>query len=200
MEHRLLEYFVAVVETGSLSRAARRCNISQPSLSQQIMKLEQETGNQLFDRLGRSIQPTEVASILYPQARSILLELQQASVAVRALESLPFIMLHDDHCLRDQIEAFCLVRHINPQVLYRTAPLTTALDFVRLDIGISLVPASAAADYDRDDIAFLRLKGHSPERVIVAASHSGRSDMEGSAAFTAALRASWQRLVANTLN
>ncbi|MFN2153447.1 MAG: LysR family transcriptional regulator, partial [Anaerolineales bacterium] len=59
MEIHQLEYFVSVVETGSFSRAAERCNVAQPSLSQQIIKLEQEIGHPLFDRLGRKVVLTD---------------------------------------------------------------------------------------------------------------------------------------------
>jgi len=77
MEIHQLVYFVAVAETGGFSKAAKRCNVAQPSLSQQIMKLEQELGQQLFDRLGRTIALTEAGQLLLPRARVILAELQE---------------------------------------------------------------------------------------------------------------------------
>ena len=55
MEMHQLKYFVAVAETGSFSRASERCYVSQPSLSQQIIKLEGELGKTLFDRAGRRV-------------------------------------------------------------------------------------------------------------------------------------------------
>ncbi len=76
MEVHQLTYFVAVAETGSFSRAAERCNITQPSLSQQIMKLEQELGEPLFERLPRKVVLTDTGRILLPRALSILGELQ----------------------------------------------------------------------------------------------------------------------------
>ncbi len=76
MEIHQLTYFVAIAETSGFSRAAKRCNVAQPSLSQQIMKLEQELGRQLFDRLGRTVTLTEAGQALLPRARSILAELQ----------------------------------------------------------------------------------------------------------------------------
>ena len=76
MEIHQLFYFVAVAETGGFSRAAQRCNVAQPSLSQQILKLEQELGQQLFDRMGRTVALTEAGQALLPRARSILAELQ----------------------------------------------------------------------------------------------------------------------------
>jgi LysR family hydrogen peroxide-inducible transcriptional activator len=76
MEIHQLTYFVAVAETGSFTRAAERCNIAQPSLSQQIMKLEQELGEPLFDRLPRRVVLTDAGRMLLPRANSILAELQ----------------------------------------------------------------------------------------------------------------------------
>lgn len=76
MEIHQLEYFVAVAETGGFSRAAERCNVAQPSLSQQIKKLETEIGQPLFDRLNRKVALTEVGRNLLPRAQIILGELQ----------------------------------------------------------------------------------------------------------------------------
>ena len=76
MEIHQLQYFIAVAETGGFGRAAKRCNVSQPSLSQQIIKLEGELGEKLFDRLGRSIALTETGHVLLPKAKRILAEVQ----------------------------------------------------------------------------------------------------------------------------
>jgi len=82
MELHQLEYFVAVVEMGSFSQAAVRCNITQPSLSQQIINLENELGRKLFNRLGRRITITEAGKLFYPRACSILSDVQQAKHAL----------------------------------------------------------------------------------------------------------------------
>ena len=76
MELHQLHYFVAVAETGGFSKAAQRCNVAQPSLSQQVMKLERSLNQQLFDRLGRTVTLTEAGQLLLPRARSILAEVQ----------------------------------------------------------------------------------------------------------------------------
>ena len=78
MELHQLRYFCAVAETGSFSRAAEQSHVSQPSLSQQIMKLEGELGARLFDRLGRSVRLTDVGKTFLPRARSVLRELEAA--------------------------------------------------------------------------------------------------------------------------
>src|ERR1700680_2999961 len=78
MELHQLRYFCAVAETGSFSRAAEQSHVAQPSLSQQILKLEDELGARLFDRLGRSIRLTDVGKTFLPRARSVLRELEAA--------------------------------------------------------------------------------------------------------------------------
>src|SRR5690349_12713278 len=72
MEIHQLRYFVAVAEEGSFSRAAAKVRVAQPSLSQQIQKLEAEVGQPLFDRLPRSIVLTEPGRCLIDYARQIL--------------------------------------------------------------------------------------------------------------------------------
>ena len=84
MEIHQLNYFVAVAETGGFSRAAERCNVSQPSLSQQIIKLEGELGEKLFDRIGRKVVLTEAGHNLLPRARTILGELQTIQRGLKA--------------------------------------------------------------------------------------------------------------------
>ncbi len=298
MELRQLEYFVAVVETGSFSLAAERCNVAQPSLSQQIIKLENEIGQQLFDRLGRSIMLTEVGKVLYPRARGILSDVQQAQFAVtegyapqgghvavgiiptlspyllqntirhfkhhypdanlvihedttdvllgklmnaeldvcyislpvdrqqitteklfveplyiaihhdhdfavastisaELLKTTPFIQLTDKNCLSDQLEAFCYVQKINPPIVYQTSQIATALEFVTLGMGISLVPACAAAAYPNKDIKFLSIAENPPSRVIVAARHRARAVSLLDSGFTSSLVQTWDALAAN---
>jgi LysR family transcriptional regulator, hydrogen peroxide-inducible genes activator len=78
MEVHQLRYFCAVAETGSFTRAAEREQVAQPSLSQQIMKLEEELGVRLFDRLGRTVRLTGFGQVFLPRARAILGELKAA--------------------------------------------------------------------------------------------------------------------------
>lgn len=83
MEIHQLRYFVAVAETGSFSRAAERCYVAQPSLSQQIKKLEASVGHLLFDRLTHGVVLTEAGRAFLPRARRILSEVQDARVALK---------------------------------------------------------------------------------------------------------------------
>jgi LysR family hydrogen peroxide-inducible transcriptional activator len=78
MEFHQLRYVCAIADTGNFSRAAERCQVAQPSLSQQVLKLEEELGTKLFDRLGRSIRLTEAGRAFIPRARAILEQTEAA--------------------------------------------------------------------------------------------------------------------------
>lgn len=81
--HRQLEYAVALAETGHFGAAARRCHVSQPTLSVQIAQLEAQLGATLFDRTPGRVQTTPVGARVVAAARGILLTLDDI-VAVAA--------------------------------------------------------------------------------------------------------------------
>jgi LysR family hydrogen peroxide-inducible transcriptional activator len=84
MELHQLRYFVAVAQAGNFSRAAERCHVSQPSLSQQILKLERRLGQPLFNRLGRRAVLTDAGRMLLDRAMSILATVDDAERRLRA--------------------------------------------------------------------------------------------------------------------
>ena len=86
MELHQLRYFVAVADEGSFSRAAAKVRVAQPSLSQQIRKLEAEIGQPLFDRLPRSVVLTEAGRCLLEYARQILASIGDARRCVDELK------------------------------------------------------------------------------------------------------------------
>jgi len=86
MELHQLRYFVAVADEGSFSRAAAKVRVAQPSLSQQIRKLEAEVGQPLFDRLPRSVVLTEAGRCLIDYARQILASVGDARRCVDELK------------------------------------------------------------------------------------------------------------------
>jgi LysR family hydrogen peroxide-inducible transcriptional activator len=86
MEIHQLRYFVAVADEGNFSRAAAKVRVAQPSLSQQIRKLEAELGQPLFDRLPRSVVLTEAGRCLLDYARQILASIGDARRCVDELK------------------------------------------------------------------------------------------------------------------
>jgi LysR family hydrogen peroxide-inducible transcriptional activator len=78
MEMHQLRYVVAVARARNFSRAAEQCHVSQPSLSQQIQKLEEELGERLFDRMKREAKLTAHGEAFLPRALRILEEVDLA--------------------------------------------------------------------------------------------------------------------------
>jgi LysR family hydrogen peroxide-inducible transcriptional activator len=86
MELNQLRYFCAVARTGSFTKAAEQEEIAQPSLSQQIRKLEQEIGSPLIERLGRKNRLTPYGEALLPLAESILRQIEEAEAHISSLK------------------------------------------------------------------------------------------------------------------
>jgi LysR family transcriptional regulator, hydrogen peroxide-inducible genes activator len=83
MEVHQLRYFCAVARHGTFTRASEAEHVAQPSLSQQILKLEAELGARLFDRLPRSAKLTVFGKAFLPKAERILRELEEAKTELR---------------------------------------------------------------------------------------------------------------------
>lgn len=83
MDIRQLKYFVAIVDCGSLSKAAEQLCVAQPSLSQQVAGLEVELKTTLLLRSHQGVQPTEAGRALYLRARDVLRQVAQIPLAVR---------------------------------------------------------------------------------------------------------------------
>ena len=83
MELHQLRYFLAVSQWGNFSRAARESHVSQPSLSQQILKLEDELGEPLFFRNQQGAELTPAGLLFRPYAQRILAAVEEAQQRVR---------------------------------------------------------------------------------------------------------------------
>jgi len=276
MDLRQLRYFVAAAESGGISRAAKRCRVSQPSLSQQILRLEDDLGVPLFDRLGRGVALTDAGAALLPRARQILarvhaiesdlradldegrgrisigaiptmapylvpalvadlraehpgcellvredltenlieavadndldlaivstpidheqIELEvvgtepflvvaptqhpacaQDEIALPDLRAEPVVTLDEMHCLGRQITDFCKAKRVGANVACRMTQIDTLLEFVRVGLGVSIVPEMVAARDDNPGRAYLRFKRNTPTRDIALAFRKGRT-------------------------
>jgi DNA-binding transcriptional LysR family regulator len=74
METAYLQSFLLVVESGSMSEAARRLDLTPAAVAQQIRTLERELNAPLLARAGRTVQPTEAGHLLVQRARNLLRE------------------------------------------------------------------------------------------------------------------------------
>ncbi len=87
MELRQLRYFVAVAEELHFRRAAARLHLSQPPLSQQIARLEEELGCRLLSRTRRRVELTAAGEAFLRDARAMLNELEVAVATVRRIDT-----------------------------------------------------------------------------------------------------------------
>ena len=83
-----LTYFLAAAEAGSFSAAAEELHMAQPSLSEQIRRLEAELGVALFARAGRGLTLTEAGRLLRPHAERTLASADEAAASVREVRDL----------------------------------------------------------------------------------------------------------------
>lgn len=142
MELHQLRYFVAVAEAGSFSRAAVRCHVSQPSLSQQVAKLERRVGQTLLSRLGRQVVPTDAGRLLLERAAAILAAVDDAERQLRdgdgvaggrlTVGAIPTVA---PYLLPPVLKRF-LARHPGAEVT------------IHEDVTRQLVPAAAAGELD----------------------------------------------------
>lgn len=80
-----INYFLAVADQQSFTRAAATLYVSQPALSQQIKQLEEELDCLLFDRTGRNIRLTDAGQVYARYARLALLNLKEGRRAIHDL-------------------------------------------------------------------------------------------------------------------
>mgnify|MGYP000595623222 CR=1 FL=1 len=89
MDFRQLRYFVAIADAGTISGAAQRLGVAQPSLSQHMIRLEEEVGAPLLVRTSRGVVLTESGGVLVKHARNILRYVELAREEVRHLGAEP---------------------------------------------------------------------------------------------------------------
>jgi LysR family hydrogen peroxide-inducible transcriptional activator len=149
LDPKQLGYFLSVVREGSFVKAAVERDIAQPSLSQQIKKLEDELGAPLFDRLGRSVKLTPYGKALVPHAEAVVRQIEEARQAIEALRSptagsirvgvLPTILPYA------MVAPFAAFQEQNPAVRLEIVENTTerlieALRLGALDLAILALP------------------------------------------------------------
>lgn len=88
------------------------------------------------------------------------------SVDLTAVETFPFVLLNEVHCLSESIASFCRSRSVHPVTIERTSQLTTILELVALGHGISMVPAMARELDASDQRVYRSFRGDKPQRTV----------------------------------
>ena len=173
MELQQLRYFASVADLANFTRAAEQCNVSQPSLSQQIINLEKELGHKLFHRLGRKAVLTEAGVTFLDRTRKILFEIENASreltdspslgrlINVGAIQTLaPYILSEVIEICHDRYPNL----HIVIQEDFRTALVNGVLEG-DLDLALVSLPV-------KDDIRLdVQLLMQEPLLLVVGKKH-----------------------------
>jgi DNA-binding transcriptional LysR family regulator len=153
MELRHLRYFVAVAEELHFRRAAARLHVAQPAVSEQVRKLEQELGVQLFDRTPRSVTLTPAGVALLEEARHVLRHAEVAQQAAKTARDHATMRLRIGY-LPDSLPAAVprALRNLSAaapriQVQLDTGPSLRLIEEVRarrLDAAVVALPAPTA--------------------------------------------------------
>ncbi len=122
-----LEAFLAILDTGSISKAADEIGLTQPALSLKLKKMEQELGVTLFQRTPRSVVPLDAARLIAPRARDIVSKLDgvKESLATSIME------------LRGQVRVGCLTGWFESILVPCVAPVSLAAPGVRLRLHVN---------------------------------------------------------------
>jgi len=149
MEMHQLAYFESVSRHLHFTRAAQELNVAQPSVSQQIRKLETELGAPLFHRMKRHVALTEAGKTFLPHARAVLQRLEEARFEVQELSGLRRGTLAvgatpsvGTHLLPRALAAFSR-RHPGIALTFREAGSRTLLNLLEageLDMAVVIQP------------------------------------------------------------
>ena len=179
MEIHQLRYFCAIARAGNFTRAAEQLGIAQPSLSQQIKRLEKDLKTTLFERLGRSVRLTSSGEGLHRMALEILQQVAEAESRIAALNEgydslrvgvIPTIMPYFiARRIGDFVRRF---PRVNPQFREETtSQLVQALQAGEIDLAVVSLPVPKAdlvcSELFREELLLVvprkhPLTGHSP--------------------------------------
>lgn len=154
MNFKRLEVFVAVAETGSFSRAAEVAFITQSTVSQHILALEDECGLKLLNRTGKGVFPTEAGKIVLAHARRILGEAAQLTVVLKRFRGLEEASLcigasniPGTYIVPEMLSAF-VDRFPGVTVNVRHADTTDVLDMIKNEeVEIGIIGSRLDADW-----------------------------------------------------
>ena len=173
MELHQLRYFLAVARTKNFSRAAEQCHVAQPSLSQQIMKLEDELGERLFERTKREVSLTPAGDLLRVHAERVLQEVELARDGVREFRGLvrgrvvlgvlptvaPYFLPQRLRAFSSRFPAVEVVVHEDTTDQLAAAVLAKEVDLALVSLPVERVGLAAEEFFDEKLLVALRA-GH----------------------------------------
>ena len=109
-------------------------------------------------------------------------------ITLAQLHDSPAITLDPAHCLGEQVAGFCSSRQVLPSVVCRSAQLATVLELVGAGVGVSIVPALAAARHNTPQTVYVPLVDHALQREIVAVRRNGTELSQSARAFVECVR------------
>jgi DNA-binding transcriptional LysR family regulator len=152
METAYLQSFLLVVESGSMSEAARRLDLTPAAVAQQIRTLERELNAPLLARAGRTVQPTEAGHLLVQRARNLLREVGDIKTLLNSDAAGGELLIGTIntaiHSLLPDILARFVKTHPGVKVFLQsgtTATLYKAVQQGELDAAVCLYPSYALA-------------------------------------------------------
>jgi DNA-binding transcriptional LysR family regulator len=163
LDLNLIRLYVAIFETGSVSGAAERLSMTQPSVSYGLARLRRELGDALFTRSGRGVAPTPMSERLYAQCRDALTLLENAVQATHSFD--PKTSQRTFRVAMSDVGAICLapplqerLRESAPQATLEIAQVPVkdvveALAFGKLDVAVGNLPM--AATVARSELLFV---------------------------------------------
>ena len=158
MELQQLRYVIALSQERNFLRAARRANITQPTLSHQVKKLEEEIGSPLFERSSRGVRLTAAGERFVPYARATIDHLEKGLAEVREeakhisgkikIAAIPTVgpYLIPDILIRTKKNAPRLSIELYEET---TSSLLTSLKAGKIDLGILALPITEAGIVSR---------------------------------------------------
>lgn len=149
MEIRQLRYLLSAIRHGSLKAAAREHFVTQPAVSVQLKKLEEELGEKLYVRFGRGIRPTQAGEVLLAETEEILKRVDSLKPRIQAIKGLQtgFLKIGNIDAASVYVlpSVFRVFRRKYPGVDIRVLvsdsdTLITALDSGAIELAIATLP------------------------------------------------------------
>jgi DNA-binding transcriptional LysR family regulator len=136
MERRQLEYFVAIVDHGGFTHAARALRVAQPSLSRAIGKLEHELGVELFHRVGRNAVLSNAGELMVERARLVLRDMDALRATAQAVGTSAAgrvdVAATSSSALEPVISTVAALRDRHPGVMVSTRSALSATEVVTM--------------------------------------------------------------------